>query len=482
MGNSVWSDEFNGTSLDTAKWKANNNCPPVYLACDTDRQENVYVSDNRHGHAASANASRAIRRHQQLDGQRQSVRSAVDLHPGQLPAEGLHRRQGREHHELHLRPIRVARQTATRARDVLRVLDAAAELALRQGRGRRGDRHRRRGQHRQGRWVAGEYGIDAQLPGPGWGTTRAPPCRPHGTALHEPVHAVPLGTMPLVCSLVGRCQGLRVTVRASSMTAHRGPGRVVPPVHGRVGHSLNPVLCRRPAGWAFALGRHHAGPDCAEQLDWFSQPAGSEQPVDNLFAPFDAPFVVGINNTVAQPGRSGDLAGPLSSNGFVREVPDSRHGLVLRSAYPVRGGVDLDEGLGECRVVRRRRACRPRSGAAPSDPDVGCETSAGLVVLQPDRGHPENVSRADVVDDFLRERNARPASDLAGFQCAHGLGGLHLSVLPPMQGSAGRARRPAHRRRAPVASSVGRRSPWRRRSPGGTRLGPRRWGRRTAGS
>ena len=41
----VWSDEFDGASLDTSKWSASNNCPPVYLACDTDRPENVYLSD-----------------------------------------------------------------------------------------------------------------------------------------------------------------------------------------------------------------------------------------------------------------------------------------------------------------------------------------------------------------------------------------------------------------------------------------------------
>ncbi len=41
----VWNDEFDGESLDSSKWKAADNCPPVYLSCETSRPENVYVSD-----------------------------------------------------------------------------------------------------------------------------------------------------------------------------------------------------------------------------------------------------------------------------------------------------------------------------------------------------------------------------------------------------------------------------------------------------
>ena len=41
----VWSDEFNGTSLDTSKWIASNNCPPVYLSCTTNRAENVNLAE-----------------------------------------------------------------------------------------------------------------------------------------------------------------------------------------------------------------------------------------------------------------------------------------------------------------------------------------------------------------------------------------------------------------------------------------------------
>lgn len=41
----VWSDEFNGASLDTSKWTASDDCPPVYLSCNTDRAENVNLAD-----------------------------------------------------------------------------------------------------------------------------------------------------------------------------------------------------------------------------------------------------------------------------------------------------------------------------------------------------------------------------------------------------------------------------------------------------
>lgn len=41
----AWSDEFNGDSLNRSRWTASNDCPPVYLSCNTDRPENVYLTD-----------------------------------------------------------------------------------------------------------------------------------------------------------------------------------------------------------------------------------------------------------------------------------------------------------------------------------------------------------------------------------------------------------------------------------------------------
>ena len=41
----VWSDEFNGTSINTGKWNVSDDCPPVYLSCNTDRAENVNLAD-----------------------------------------------------------------------------------------------------------------------------------------------------------------------------------------------------------------------------------------------------------------------------------------------------------------------------------------------------------------------------------------------------------------------------------------------------
>ncbi len=41
----TWSDDFNGETLDTEKWRAVDNCAPVYLACETSRIENVEVTD-----------------------------------------------------------------------------------------------------------------------------------------------------------------------------------------------------------------------------------------------------------------------------------------------------------------------------------------------------------------------------------------------------------------------------------------------------
>ena len=75
----VWSDEFGGASLDATKWRAIDNCPPVYLACD-----NRPTRERRRlrRHAASAISARTLRGHQQMDRQRQPVRSADDLHRG----------------------------------------------------------------------------------------------------------------------------------------------------------------------------------------------------------------------------------------------------------------------------------------------------------------------------------------------------------------------------------------------------------------
>ena len=43
----IWHDEFDGDSIDASKWTVSDNCPPVNLACETSRVENVELADGR---------------------------------------------------------------------------------------------------------------------------------------------------------------------------------------------------------------------------------------------------------------------------------------------------------------------------------------------------------------------------------------------------------------------------------------------------
>ena len=248
----VWSDEFNGTSLDTAKWKANNNCPPVYLACDTDRQENVYVSDGmlhlrtlRERYAGTNNWTGSGNQFGPLSTYTPGSFLLKDFTAGRVESTmsftygrfELLARLPQGHGTFFAYWMRP--RNSPYGKGV-----AAGEIDIAEGAniGKGG--------------VAGEYGIDAQLPGPGWG-------------VHHVVHMGLPFTNPFTLTNL--------------------------PVNPAESFHLYTVE------WDTASIRFYVDDQrvlTVPSSDWFSQPAGSEQPVDNLFAPFDAPFVVGINNTV----------------------------------------------------------------------------------------------------------------------------------------------------------------------------------------
>ena len=290
----VWSDEFSGTSLDTAKWRANVNCPPVYLACDTDRPENVYVSDGmlhlrtlRERYAGTNNwkgsgdqfgplSIYTPGRFQLKDFTAGRVASTTSFTYGRFELLGRLPQGHGTFFAYWMHPV-----------DSPYGGVAAGEIDIAEGAN------------------IGKGGIDAQLPGPGWG-------------VHHVVHMGLPFTNPYTLTNL--------------------------PVNPAESFHLYTVE------WDSASIRFYVDDQrvlTVPSSDWFSHPRDSEQPVDNPLAPFDVPFVVGINNTVGNwaletwPGH---------------QVPDS-------TVFPTEFMVDY----------MRVYECRPPSGSTPG-PGQGCET------------------------------------------------------------------------------------------------------------
>ena len=291
----VWSDEFNGTSLDTDKWKANINCPPVYLACNTERTENVYVSDGllhlrtlREPYAGANSWTGSGEQFgplsaytpggfQRKDFTAGRVESTTSFTYGRFEMLGRMPQGHGTFFAYWMKPV-----NSPYGKGI-----SAGEIDIAEGAN------------------IGTGGIDAQLPGPGWG-------------VHHVVHMGLPFTNPFTLTNL--------------------------PVNPAESFHLYTVE------WDTASIRFYVDDQrvlTVPSSDWFSQPAGSEQPVDNPFAPFDAPFVVVINNTVGNwaletwPGN---------------QVPDT-------TVFPTEFVVDY----------MRIYECRPPSGSAPG-PGQGCET------------------------------------------------------------------------------------------------------------
>ena len=297
----VWSDEFNGTSLNSSEWTATNNCIPVNLACETDRPENVYVSDGT-----------------------LHLRSLRERYVGRNNWKGIGDQFG---------PVTIYTPGEFLQRDFTagRVATTASftygrfEMLgrLPQGHGTFFAFWMQSRESPYGRGVAsgeidiaeganinvindGRVGIDAQLPGPGWG-------------VHHVVHMGYPFTNPFTLT------NLQVNP----------------------GESFHLYA----AEWDTASIRFYVDDErvlTVPSSDWFSHPAGQEQPVDNPHAPFDAPFYVVISNTV------GSWALETWPD---HQVPDT-------TVFPTEFVVEY------LRVYE----CRPPSGSDTLGPGQGCET------------------------------------------------------------------------------------------------------------
>ena len=247
----VWRDEFGGTSLDASKWRAINNCPPVYLACDTDRPENVQVSDgllrlrslrepyagtnkwtgsgSQFGPLTSFTEGDFLQR----DFTAGRVDSTRDFTYGRYELLGKLPQGHGTFFAFWMRP-----RNSEYGNDA-----AGGEIDIAEGAniGRGGNR---RGQ------------IDAQLPGDGWG-------------VHHVVHMGYPFTNPFTLTNL--------------------------PVNPAESFHLYAVE------WDTASIRFYVDDKrvlTVPQSDWFSHPRDDEEPVDNPYAPFDQPFFIVINNTI----------------------------------------------------------------------------------------------------------------------------------------------------------------------------------------
>ena len=247
----VWSDEFGGSSLDASKWRAVNNCPPVYLACDTDRPENVEVSDGmlhlrtlrepyagRNNWKGSGNQFGPLTTYTegeflQRDFTAGRVDSTRNFTYGRFELLGKLPQGHGTFFAFWMRP-----RNSPYGNDA-----AGGEIDIAEGAniGRGGNR---RGQ------------IDAQLPGDGWG-------------VHHVVHMGYPFTNPFTLTNL--------------------------PVNPAESFHLYAVE------WDTASIRFYVDDKrvlTVPQSDWFSHPRDDEEPVDEPYAPFDQPFFIVINNTV----------------------------------------------------------------------------------------------------------------------------------------------------------------------------------------
>ena len=247
----VWSDEFNGTSLNSSKWTISNNCPPVYLACDTDRPENVYLSDGllhlrtlrepytgvntwggsgeQFGPLTNYTPGRFQRKEftaGRVDSRASFTYGRIEM-LGRLP-------QGHGTFFAYWMKPRDTPYGSGAAGGEIDIAEGANINVTNDGR----------------------VGIDAQPPGPGWG-------------VHHVVHMGYPFTNPFSLTRL--------------------------PVNPAESFHLY------SAEWDTASIRFYVDDTrvlTVPRSDWFAHARGSDAPVDNPNAPFDVPFYIVINNTI----------------------------------------------------------------------------------------------------------------------------------------------------------------------------------------
>lgn len=245
----VWKDEFNGSSLDASKWRASNNCPPVYLACETDRPANVEVSDGMlrlralrerytgtndwrglgHQFGPVNNPTTGVHQTKDFTAARIDTRSTKSFTYGRFEMLGKLPQGYGSFFAYWLRPTEDSPYGTG---------PSAGEMDIAEGAN------------------IGEGGVAAQLPGPGWGVHHVVHM---GLPFTNPVELTNLKTNP-----------------AESFHLYAAEW------------DTKSIRMYIDGGLVFTLPRE----------DWFSKPAGHSAPLGNPNAPFDVPFYMAIHNTV----------------------------------------------------------------------------------------------------------------------------------------------------------------------------------------
>lgn len=248
----VWGDEFSGDALDAAKWESTNNCPPVYLSCETDRPENVYVEDGmlhlqslREQYVGTNDWTGTGEQFGPLTTYTPGTFQRKDFTAGRVTT-GTSFTYGRfemlgklpQGHGTFFAYWMIPAKGSPYGRGT-----AAGEIDIAEG-------------ANIGVPNDGRTAIDAQLPGPGWG-------------VHHVVHMGYPFTNPFTLTnlAVNPAESFHLYALEWDTASLRFY------VDGKRVHTV-------------------------ARSDWFSHPRGAAAPLDNPYAPFDVPFVVTISNVV----------------------------------------------------------------------------------------------------------------------------------------------------------------------------------------